>query len=89
MLFRSGLLLVEPADHAVLRAATARVVADAPRAEHEDATQLLLDEGRCAAVVFGDERVFLEVDTPEDYARLTAEIAPRLRWPGSGSETGR
>jgi choline kinase len=86
----TGIMLWEPGDHAALRAATAQVVETGvrgARSEHEDATQLLLDEGRVAAILFGGVHAFLEVDTPEDYARLTGEIAPRLRLPAAGPPT--
>jgi choline kinase len=83
----TGIMLWEPADHAALLEATADVVRSSgagARSEHEDVTQILMDQRRVGAVIFGVERVFLEVDTPEDYATLTSEIAPRLRMPPAG-----
>lgn len=91
----AGITLWEPADHAALAAATVwalRHSARGPRSEHEDATQRMMDENRVAAVTFGAERVFLEVDTPEDYRRLVEEVAPPLlaavgkrAWPARSS----
>lgn len=78
----TGITLWEPADHHVLRAVTQwtiRHTSAGTRSEHEDVTQRMMLLDRVRAVCFGAERVFLEVDTPEDYRFLVEEIAPRLR----------
>lgn len=77
----TGITLWEPADHAALAAATEGIIRDSPRgqrSEHEDVTQRMMDDGRVRAVVCGPERIFLEVDTPEDYRRLIDDVAPVL-----------
>jgi choline kinase len=77
----TGITLWEAADHAALAAEAAWVVHRSPRgqrSEHEDVTQRMMDGGRVHAVTFGAERIFLEVDTPEDYRRLVDEVALRL-----------
>jgi choline kinase len=77
----TGITLWEPADHALLAERTSWVVHHSPaaaRSEHEDVTQEMMLRRRVRAVRFGTERAFLEVDTPEDYGVLIAEIAPRL-----------
>ena len=77
----AGIVLFEPADHALLAALTDWCVNASPRAgrcEHEDVTQLLMLQDRVRAVRFGPEHPFIEVDTPADYARLRDEVFPRL-----------
>jgi choline kinase len=77
----TGITLWAPEDHAALAAATEWALhhsARGPLSEHEDVTQRMMDEHRVRAVTFGAERVFLEVDTPEDYRRLVEEVAPAL-----------
>lgn len=77
----TGLLLWEPGDHPALQAATDWTLAFSTaktRSEHEDVTNLLMRAGRLEAVLCPFDSLFMEVDTPDEYARLTQEIAPRL-----------
>lgn len=77
----AGIVLWEPADHVLLAAETdwtMRSSALGTRSEHEDVTQLLMLRDRVRAVRFGAEHSFIEVDSPEDYARLRTEVFPRI-----------
>jgi choline kinase len=77
----TGLLLWEPGDHAALRAASDWVLAFSTakaRSEHEDVTNALLRAGRLDAVPCDSEDLCMEVDTPDEYATLIADVAPRL-----------
>jgi choline kinase len=78
----TGILLFEPQDHALLRAATDWVIGYSTakaRSEHEDITQRLMLAGRVQSVPFGREVLFMECDTPEEYEILTKEMFPKLR----------
>jgi len=77
----TGILLWEPGDHALLRAATEwciRYSTAKARSEHEDITQRMMLAGKVEAEVF-DDLLFMECDTPEEYAQLTTEFYPRVR----------
>lgn len=77
----TGIVLWEAADHALLAERTDAIVRHSPagpRSEHEAVTEQLMAADRVRALTFGPERVFLEVDTPDDYRRLIAEVVPRL-----------
>lgn len=77
----TGLLLWEPGDHAALRAASDWALAFSTaktRSEHEDVTNALLRAGRLDAVLCESASLFMEVDTPDEYTTLLAEVAPRL-----------
>jgi choline kinase len=78
----TGILLWEPGDHELLAKANdwaIRFSTAKTRSEHEDVTQRMMMLGRMSAVTFGDERDFMEVDTPEEYATLVGEMWKRLR----------
>lgn len=78
----TGVVLLAPGDHAFARAATDWAIGYSTakaRTEHEDITQLLMSRGRIDVVTLAADAVFMEVDTPADYARLTGEVWPRLR----------
>lgn len=77
----TGLVLLAPADHAFARAATDWAIAFSTakaRTEHEDITQLLMSRGRIDVVTLPASTLFMEVDTPADYQRLTRDVWPRL-----------
>jgi choline kinase len=77
----TGIVLFEPGDHALVRAANDWVVRYSTakaRSEHEDVTQRLMSLGRIDAVSFGAERIFMEVDTPDEYEALVRDVWPRL-----------
>ncbi len=77
----TGILLWEPGDHSLLRSATdwcIRYSTAKARTEHEDITQRMMLAGRVEAEVF-DDLLFMECDTPEEYAHLTTEFYPRVR----------
>ena len=78
----TGILLFEPQDHDRLRAVTEWVIhysTAKARSEHEDITQRMMTLGRMSAVSFGKERLFMEVDTPEEYDTLLHEMMPKLK----------
>lgn len=78
----TGILLLEPEDHALWRAAASwcmRYSTAKTRSEHEDITQRLMMVGAIDAVVFEDDRRFMECDTPEEYALVRSEMVPRWR----------
>lgn len=77
----TGLLLWEPGDHAALKAASDWTLGFSTakmRAEHEDVTNALLRAGRLTAVSCPSETLFMEVDTPDEYAALRSEVSPLL-----------
>jgi choline kinase len=83
----TGILLWEPRDHEVLRAASEWSLAYSTaklRTEHEDITQHLMLMDRMQAVTL-EQEMFMEVDTPDEYAVLVdtfyPELAARLRRP--------
>ena len=76
----TGILLWEPRDHEALRAATEWCISYSTartRSEHEDATQHMMSMGRMQAVSLHDE-MFMEVDTPDEYATLISVFYPEL-----------
>jgi choline kinase len=76
----TGILLWEPRDHEALRAATEWCVSYSTartRSEHEDATQHMMSMGRMQAVSLHEE-MFMEVDTPDEYAALINVFYPEL-----------
>jgi choline kinase len=76
----TGILLLEPNDHAQWLAAAAwcmRFSTAKTRTEHEDITGRLLAAGVLDAVVFEDETRFMECDTPDEYEVVRAEMVPR------------
>jgi choline kinase len=79
----TGLVLLEPQDHPLwLEAATwcMRFSSARTRCEHEDITGLLLATGALDAVVFDDDRRFMECDTAAEYETARRELVPR--WAG-------
>jgi choline kinase len=78
----TGILLFEPEDHALVRAATDWCIGFSTaraRSEHEDITQRMMMQGRMRTVSFGAEHLFMECDTPDEYEVLTREMYPALR----------
>ena len=49
------------------------------RSEHEDITQRVMAVGGIDAVVFADDKRFMECDTPEEYTVVRSEMVPRWR----------
>ena len=77
----TGMVLWEPGDHALVRAATDWCIQYSTakaRSEHEDITQRLMLADRVSPSVF-HELMFMECDSPEEYAHLTGEFFPKLR----------
>jgi hypothetical protein len=78
----SGILVLEPADHALWLAASTwcmQFSTAKTRSEHEDITQRVMMVGALEAVVFEDDRRFMECDTPEEYRLVRGEMVPRWR----------
>lgn len=76
----TGLLLLEPDDHALWLAAAAWCMSFSTaktRTEHEDITGRLLAMGAIDPVVFSDETRFMECDTPDEYEVVKRELVPR------------
>ncbi len=76
----TGMVLFDPADHALVRSATdwcMRYSTAKERSEHEDITQRLMLVGRVEAACFRD-LLFMECDTPDEYEHLTTEFYPRV-----------
>jgi choline kinase len=76
----TGILLFEPADHALVRAASSwcmRHSTAKTKSEHEDITQRLMMIGALDAVVFEDDRRFMECDTRDEYEVARREMVPR------------
>jgi choline kinase len=77
----TGILLFEPGDHALVRQVTDWVIRFSTaktRSEHEDITQRMMTLGRIDLVPFGRDLLFMECDTPEEYALLTTELYPKI-----------
>lgn len=77
----TGMVLLAPADHALALASTSWALSYSTaktRSEHEDVTQLMMARRRVRIEAF-DDALFMEVDTPAEYATLIGEMAPRLR----------
>lgn len=78
----TGILLFEPKDHAMIMAANdwmVRFASAKTRVEHEDLTQMLMHKRLLRAVTFGDEHLFMECDTPEEYDLLLNDVFPRIK----------
>ncbi len=78
----TGILLFEPKDHAMIKAANdwmVRYTSAKTRVEHEDLTQMLMHKRLLRAVTFGDEHLFMECDTPEEYDLLLNEVFPQIK----------
>lgn len=78
----TGILLLEPDDHPLWMAAATwcmQYSTAKTRSEHEDITQRLMTVGAIDAVVFEDDRRFMECDTPEEYEVMRREMVPRWR----------
>lgn len=76
----TGLLLLEPEDHALWLAASSwcmKFSTAKTRSEHEDITQRLMVAHALDAVTFDDDRRCMECDTPEEYEVVRAEMVPR------------
>ena len=76
----TGMVLFEPGDHALVRAATdwcMRYSTAKERSEHEDITQRMMLADRVAAVCFKG-MLFMECDTPEEYEHLTKIFFPQV-----------
>jgi choline kinase len=76
----TGILLWEPRDHEALRAATEWCLSYSTartRTEHEDVTQHMMSMARMQAVSL-DREMYMEVDTPEEYATLVNVFYPEL-----------
>jgi choline kinase len=85
----TGILLWEPGDHELLRAATDWAIhysTARTRSEHEDITQHMMSMNTMSTIILEPDHVFMEVDTPQDYEVLVTEMFPRIvarinRWP--------
>jgi choline kinase len=76
----TGILLWEARDHEALRGATEWCLSYSTartRSEHEDATQHMMSMARMQVVSL-DEEMFMEIDTPDEYATLTNVFYPEL-----------
>lgn len=79
----TGIVRFAAADHADILAISEWLMTRSTaktRNEHEDLTQQLMHLQRMHAVTFHD-LLFMEVDTPEDHARMRRELYPHLRQP--------
>jgi choline kinase len=77
-----GMALFHPDDHGRLLGTSKWALSYSSakqRCEHEDVTQLLMDQGRVEVAAFGSEWPFMEVDTPAEYAVATQTLYPRLQ----------
>lgn len=78
----TGILLLERDDHTLWMAAAdwcMRYSTAKTRSEHEDLTQRVMAVGALDAVVFDDDRRFMECDTPEEYTIVRSEMLARWR----------
>jgi choline kinase len=76
----TGLLLLEPGDHATWLAAAAwcmKFSTAKTRTEHEDITQRLMIMGVLDAVVFDDDSRCIECDTADEYEVVRRDMVPR------------
>ena len=76
----TGMVLFAPEDHELVAGATdwcIRYSTAKERSEHEDITQRMMNVGRIDVASFAD-LLFMECDTPEEYAQLTTELYPRV-----------
>jgi choline kinase len=78
----TGLLLLEPEDHALWLAASSwcmRFSTAKTRSEHEDITGRLMTARALDVVAFDDDARCMECDTPDEYDVVRAEMVPRWR----------
>lgn len=78
----TGILLLERDDHPLWMAAARwcmQYSTAKTRSEHEDITQRVMSVGGIDAVVFEDDKRFMECDTPEEYTVVRSEMIPRWR----------
>lgn len=78
----TGLLLLEPEDHALWMAASSwcmKFSTPKTRSEHEDVTQRLMMARALDVVSFDDDARCMECDTPDEYEVVRAEMVPRWR----------
>lgn len=78
----TGLLLLEPEDHALWLAAAAwcmQFSTAKTRSEHEDITQRMMIARALDVVSFDDDRRCMECDTPDEYEVVRSEMVPRWR----------
>jgi choline kinase len=78
----TGLLLLEPEDHALWLAASTWCMTFSTaktRSEHEDITQRMMTARALSAATFDDDRRCMECDTPEEYEIVRCEMVPRWR----------
>lgn len=78
----TGLLLLEPEDHALWRSAASWCMSFSTaktRSEHEDITQRLMLARALDVVSFSDDERCMECDTPDEYDVVRAEMVPRWR----------
>lgn len=77
----TGIVRVAPCDQSFARSAIDWAIAFSTaktRSEHEDITQLMMTAGLVDIVRLDERDLFMEVDTPADYARLQREVYPAL-----------
>lgn len=77
----TGILQWHPRDHQALRVTTDWLVqygTARTRLEHEDITQQMMHMKRVEAWALANHDLFMEVDTPDEYATLTRDVVPRL-----------
>jgi choline kinase len=78
----TGLLLLEPEDHALWLAAASWCMSFSTaktRSEHEDITQRVMAAGGLEMIAFDDDARFMECDTPDEYEKVRREMVPRWR----------
>ncbi|HVJ88212.1 MAG TPA: NTP transferase domain-containing protein [Labilithrix sp.] len=78
----TGLLLLEPRDHALWLAASAwcmQFSTAKTRSEHEDITQRIMIARGLDVVSFDDDERCMECDTPDEYEVVRSEMVPRWR----------
>jgi choline kinase len=78
----TGLLLMEPEDHALWLAASSWCMnfsTAKTRSEHEDITQRMMIARALDVVSFDDDRRCMECDTPDEYEVVRKEMVPRWR----------
>lgn len=90
----TGIVKLAPSDHRLVRQAIDWMLGDpdapegsAPRAgfgparrgtEHEELSQRLMQLHAMRCVIFGEELLFMEVDTPDEYTTLRESFYPRV-----------
>jgi choline kinase len=76
----TGLLLLEPEDHALWLAAASWCMSFSTaktRSEHEDITQRVMMAGALEIVSFDDDSRCMECDTPDEYEVVRRDMVPR------------